>query len=217
LYAAEELDASSETGDSDDVSAGACDAEFRPLPLDADIENWPCAASIACIAAGDSLPEPELLDFFEPGSAESEPDIVNGSEPLEKTPVDCEDDEACEPIDLTTSHAADAAPKAINMIKPHSAAPRGRCLHYQLSASVVPDKKRNKSGLSREERASQGGQLLPQRQDLPLPKALSRKESASKQKLEPLRFCFHRNRSGSGLPHCRDALPMLGEDHLLGS
>jgi hypothetical protein len=117
LYEAEELDASREIGASDDVSAGVSDAEFRPLPFTADIENWPCAASIASIAAGDSLPEPELLDFFEPGSAESEPDIVNGSEPLPKNPVDCDDDEACEPIDLTTSHAAEAAPKAINMIK----------------------------------------------------------------------------------------------------
>ncbi len=41
---------------------------------------------------------------------------MNGSEPLEKNPVDCEDDEACEARDLTASHAADAAPKAISMI-----------------------------------------------------------------------------------------------------
>jgi hypothetical protein len=42
---------------------------------------------------------------------------VNGSAPLPKNPVDCVEDESCEPIDLTTSHAADAAPKAISMIK----------------------------------------------------------------------------------------------------
>lgn len=107
-----------EIGVSDDVSAGVGDAALAPLPLNVDIENWPCAASIACIAAGDRAPEPELLDFFEPGWAESEPDIVNGSVPLPKNPVDwVEDDEACDPIDLTTSHAADAAPKAISMFK----------------------------------------------------------------------------------------------------
>jgi hypothetical protein len=61
------LEASSEIGVSDDVSAGVGDAALAPLPLNVDIENWPCAASIACIAAGDRAPRPELLDFFEPG------------------------------------------------------------------------------------------------------------------------------------------------------
>jgi hypothetical protein len=90
---AAELDPS-EIGVSDDVSAGVSDAELRPPPLNVDVDNWPCAASIACIVAGDSAPEPELLDFFEPGWGEPEPDIVNGSVPLPKKPVDCVEDEA---------------------------------------------------------------------------------------------------------------------------
>jgi hypothetical protein len=32
--------------------------------------------------------------LLEPGRDESEPDIVNGSVPLPKNPLDCEDDEA---------------------------------------------------------------------------------------------------------------------------
>ena len=114
---------------------------------------------------------------------------MNGSVPLPKNPVDCAEDEACEPIDLAMSHAADAAPKAISMIKtssmPH---PRGRCVYYQLSASVVPDKKRNKSAALRTEQTSQGRQMLPRRQDLPI--------------------------QGLVLSHCRRALLMLGEDRL---
>jgi hypothetical protein len=61
------LDASSEIGASDDVSAEVGDAALAPLPLNADIENCPCAAIIACIAAGDRAPWSELFDFFEPG------------------------------------------------------------------------------------------------------------------------------------------------------
>lgn len=110
------LDAAGEIGVSDDVSAGVSDAVAAPPPLNVDIENWPCAASIACIAAGDKVPEPELPDFFEPGWAEPEPDIVNGSVPSEKNPVDCVEDVE-ETRDLTASHAAAAAPKAISMIK----------------------------------------------------------------------------------------------------
>ena len=85
--------------------------------LDVDVENCPCIASSASIVAGDSAPEPELLDCVESDCDEPEPDIVNGSAPLPKNPVDCaEDEEACEARVLTASHAADAAPKAISMI-----------------------------------------------------------------------------------------------------
>jgi hypothetical protein len=162
------LDASS---DVNDVSAGGGDAALAPLPLNDDIENWPCAASIACMAAGDSLPEPGLLDFFEPGSAESEPDIVNGSEPLPKNPADCvEDDETCEPIDLTTSHAADAAPKAISMIKtsqcrsgrPLPSLPMvSKCRARQKAQQIQAVRARNS--------CNGGRKLLPWRQDLPIP------------------------------------------------
>ena len=123
---AAELDPPNEIGVSDDVSADVSEAEFRPLLLTVDVDNWPCAASIACIVAGDSAPEPELLDFFEPGWDEPEPDIVNGSVPLPKNPLDCAADDICEPTDLTASHAADAAPKAIIMIKaPNTPPDRG--------------------------------------------------------------------------------------------
>jgi hypothetical protein len=88
------LDASNEIGVSDDVFAGVNDAELRPLLFDADGENWPCAASSASIVVGDNAFEPELFDLLEPGRDESEPDIVNGSVPLPKNPLDCEDDEA---------------------------------------------------------------------------------------------------------------------------
>jgi hypothetical protein len=88
------LDASSEIGVNDDVSDDVSDAELRPLLFDADGENWPCAASNASIVVGDSAFEPELFDLLEPGRDESEPDIVNGSVPLPKNPLDCEDDEA---------------------------------------------------------------------------------------------------------------------------
>jgi hypothetical protein len=164
------LDAPGEIGGTDDAGAG--DAGFGTLPLSADSENWPCAASSASMVAGDSASELELLDCVE--FDESEPDIVNGSAPLEKNPPFFvedegeEDDETCEARDLTASHAADAAPKAISMIKTSQCRTRRLLLYYQLSASAVPDKKCNKSSLSCAERTSQGRQLLPRRQDLPL-------------------------------------------------
>src|ERR1700749_2011482 len=128
---AAELDPPNEIGVSDDVSADVSDAEFRPLLLNVDVDNWPCAASIACIVAGDSAPEPELLDFFGPGWDEPEPDIVNGSVPLPKNPLDCVADDICEPTDLTASHAAEAAPKAIIMIKAPNT-PRGIAARVSL-------------------------------------------------------------------------------------
>jgi hypothetical protein len=87
--------------------------------------------------AGDNAPVPELLDCAGAGWDGPEPDIVNGSVPLLKNPADCvedddeeDDDEACEARDLTASHAADAAVKAINMIKiPNLPRDRGQPFH----------------------------------------------------------------------------------------
>jgi hypothetical protein len=123
-----------ESGVTDGLDAAVDAAGFRAPPPSAEIENWPCAASSAFIVAGDSAPEAELLDGVESDWDESEPDTVNGSAPLPKNPlffVEDEADETCEARDLTASHAADAAPKAISMIKPHNAAACGCCFHVQ--------------------------------------------------------------------------------------